>query len=232
MRINAMKLEINKSYSLYTLSDYITNKKIKILGFIGYERASQYASFVENVAINEKFIDTTDDSGTYLKQQIYYDCGELEYINGEWKLNGNHIIIWDDILDLDRTTRLYENYTYKLDFMFKDVGSTDVITKEDVIEVIKNALESHFNTTKQKIGYELKLISDNTIDSVETQLEKTQEALDKANDVINTFISLKDEAKKVTTDIVDNELVGKVNVIGSRVEDISSSIETIMQQLK
>ena len=106
------------------------------------------------------------------------------------------------------------------------------MSKEDVIEVIKNALESHFNTTKQKIGYELKLISDNSIDSVETQLEKTQEALDKANDVINTFISLKDEAKKVTTDIVDNDLVGKVNVIGSRVEDISSSIETIMQQLK
>ena len=30
MRINAMKLEINKSYSLYTLSDYITNKKINV----------------------------------------------------------------------------------------------------------------------------------------------------------------------------------------------------------
>ena len=50
-----MKLEINKSYILFTNSDYILNKKIRVLSYMNYDRASEYASFTENVAINEKF---------------------------------------------------------------------------------------------------------------------------------------------------------------------------------
>ena len=66
-----MKLEINKSYILFTNSDYILNKKIRVLSYMNYDRASEYASFTENVAINEKFIDSSGDAD-YLKKQIFY----------------------------------------------------------------------------------------------------------------------------------------------------------------
>ena len=42
-------------YILFTNSDYILNKKIRVLSYMNYDRASEYASFTENVAINEKF---------------------------------------------------------------------------------------------------------------------------------------------------------------------------------
>ena len=48
-----MKLNINKSYIVYTNSNYIENKQIRVLGYINYDRASQYQSMIENIAINE-----------------------------------------------------------------------------------------------------------------------------------------------------------------------------------
>src|SRR5574344_360890 len=227
-----MKLEINNSYSLYTTSDYISNKKVKILGFINYDRASQYKSFVENIAINEKFIDTVEDTQTYLKSLIYYDCGEIEYTNGEWVLTGNHVIVWDDIIDTERTARLYEQYVYKLAFNFKDLSSTDSITKYDVIEVIKNAINSTYNTNKQKVGLEITAVSDSSIDSVETQLEKTTEMLTKANETLNSFINLQDKADSIASSFTDNNILDKVNTIGTNITTIMSTTETILENTK
>ena len=128
-----MKLEINKSYILFTNSDYILNKKIRVLSYMNYDRASEYASFTENVAINEKFIDSSGDAD-YLKKQIFYDCGVIKLEDGEWKLTGETVIVWDDIIDTDRTQRLYEDYIYKLNFKFKDISDTDIISYEDYFQ--------------------------------------------------------------------------------------------------
>lgn len=227
-----MKLSINKSYSLFTTSDYISNKKIKVLGFIGYDRASQYKTFVENVAINEKFIDTVEDTETYLKSLIYYDCGVIEYNNGEWLLTGEHIIVWDDIIDTDRTIRLEDQYVYKLAFTFKNLDSLDVITKDDVIALIQNTINANYNTKQQKIAVELTAINANALDSVETQLEKTNEILKDATETIKTFISLQDSAKELTSDIIDNNLLGKVNTVKNNVDTILQNTESILRNTK
>ena len=145
-----MKLEINKSYILFTNSDYILNKKIRVLSYMNYDRASEYASFTENVAINEKFIDSSGDAD-YLKKQIFYDCGVIKLEDGEWKLTGETVIVWDDIIDTDRTQRLYEDYIYKLNFKFKDIADTDIISYEDVIKTIKDAINNKYNINKTKV---------------------------------------------------------------------------------
>lgn len=227
-----MKLEINKSYSIFTTSDYISNKKVRVLGFIGYDRASQYKTFVENVAINEKYIDTTGDTQTYLKSLIYYDCGVIEYSNGEWVLTGDHIIVWDDILDLDRTVRLYEDYVYKLSIKFKDLSSTDNISKEDIIALIKNTIDYTYNTEKNKIGLEIEAVTDNAIDSVETQLEKTTEVLANAQETLKAFVSLQDSAKSIVTDIKNNALVDKVNTVNTTVNEILTNTQNILLNTK
>ena len=116
-----MKLDINKSYIVYTNSNYVENKQVRILGYINYDRASQYQSMIENIAINEKFIEATGDTVKYLKSQIYYDCCVIECDNGEYKLTDEHIVLWDDIIDFERTQTLNEDYTYKLTFKFNKI---------------------------------------------------------------------------------------------------------------
>lgn len=227
-----MKLEINKSYSLYTTSNYISNKKVKVLGFVGYDRASQYKTFVENVAINEKYIDISGDTDTYLRKMIFYDCGVIDYNNGEWDLTGEHVIVWDDIIDMDRTTRLYDEYVYRLGITFKNLSSTDVITKEDVIKLIKNAINSTYNSEKTKVGLEIEAVSDNALDAVETQLEKTRAMLDEANECLGVMVTLQEASKEIITDIKDNDLVNKVNAVNDVVDNILSNTEIILQNTK
>ena len=227
-----MKLDINKSYIVYTISDYIVNKQIRILGYINYDRAAQYQSFIENVAINEKFIDNTNkDTLGYLRSQIYYDCCVLKYENNEYKLTDEHIILWDDIIDTERTERLFENHRYEITFKFKNINVSDNINKKQVISVIENALNNAFNTTGTKVDFSIKENNTNS-DNVETQLELTKNMLTKATDSIAAFISLEDAAKDITREFIDNDVISKINTVDRTVNEIKNMTNNILASFK
>ena len=213
-----MKLDIGKSYIVYTTSDYISNKQIRILGYISYEKASQYRNFVENVAINEKFINETGDTATYLKNQIYYDCAVIELFDGEYITTGEHLILWDDIIDTDKTQRLYEDYTYKLTFKFKNVSATDNITKDAVIKGIQDFITTKWNSTSTKVDA--------------TLTEITDSGLNNATDALKSFNALQDSAKEITSNFTDNNINGRVTAISENITSIEDSISTIIANLK
>ena len=227
-----MKLNINKMYILYTTSNYIENKQVKILGYINYDRASQYQSLVENVAINEKFIESTGNTMDYLKNQLYYDCVVVENINGEWLSTDEHIIVWDDIIDCERTQRLNENYTYKLNINFKNFATSDNITKYDVINVIKSAINSTYNTSVEKVGLEINEIYDNSLDSVSSKLEKTESLLEEANESLVAINSLQTASKQIVENFNTYDVNTKITNLGTKLDNIETSVNRIIAQLK
>ena len=224
-----MKLEINKSYILFTNSDYILNKKIRVLSYMNYDRASEYASFTENVAINEKFIDSSNDAN-YLKKQTFYDCGVIELVDGEWKLTGETVIVWDDIIDTDRTQRLYEDYVYKFSFKFKDIENTDSINYEDVVKTITDAINNKYNTSKSKVEFELEKINSSDLNSSETELKNVKELLEESKNTLNAFISLEDSAKAINSEFSDNDILNKINNVSANVSTILKNTNTIIAQ--
>ena len=224
-----MKLEINKSYILFTNSNYILNKKIRVLSYMNYDRASEYASFTENVAINEKFIDSSGDAD-YLKKQIFYDCGVIKLEDGEWKLTGETVIVWDDIIDTDRTQRLYEDYIYKLNFKFKDIADTDIISYEDVVKTIKDAINNKYNISKTKVEFELEKINSSDLNDAEAELSNAKNVLNDAKNTLNAFISLEDSAKAINSEFSDNDILNKVNTLSSNVNTILKNTNTIIAQ--
>lgn len=227
-----MKLDIGKSYIVYTTSDYITNKQIRILGYISYEKASQYRNFVENVAINEKFIDESGDTATYLKSQIYYDCAVIELSDGEYVTTGEHIILWDDIIDTDRTQRLYEDYTYKFTFKFKNIETTDNISKDSIIKAIKEFITEKYNSGSTKVDANFVEVTDSGLNNAESQLEKAQTVIDNANDTLKSFINLQDTAKEITSNFTDNNINSRITAIATSLTSIEDSISTILANLK
>lgn len=227
-----MKLNINKLYSIYTTSNYIENKQVKIVGYINYERASQYGSMVENVAINEKFINSNGDTIKYLEEQIYYDCVIVENINGEWLSTNNHIILWDDIIDFDRTEILNENHTYKMQFKIKNLSETDNFTKDDIINTIKSSIEKIYNSEKEKIEIEFTEIYDSSLDSVGSQLEKSQAIITKANETLLSIISLETTSKQINSQFEDNNILGKVNDMSTKLEEMDKNLTTVISRLK
>lgn len=227
-----MKLNINKLYSVFTTSNYIENKQVKIVGYINYERASQYSSMVENVAINEKFINSNGDTIKYLEEQIYYDCVVVENINGEWLSTNNHIILWDDIIDFDRTEILNENHTYKMQFKIKNLSETDNFTKDDIINTIKSTIEKTYNSEKEKIEIEFTEIYDSSLDSVGSQLEKSQAIITKANETLLSIISLETTTKQINSQFEDNNILGKVNDMSTKLEEMDKNLTTVISRLR
>lgn len=224
-----MRLDINKSYIIYTTSDYIVNKQVRILGYINYDRASQYQSFVENIAINEKFIDKEfDNTVDYLKKQIYYDCCVIEYVDGEYKPTDEHLILWDDIIDGDRTERLFEDFNYDFKFKFKNIGVSDNINKDLVINIVKHALEEKFGN---KIEFSL---NEHPYESsnIENQLAITKNLLEKSKDTLTAFINLEKSAKSINSQFLDNNIVDKVIQLNTNIDDIKNSTDVILANLK
>lgn len=227
-----MKLDIGKSYIVYTTNDYISNKQIRILGYISYEKASQYKNFVENVAINEKFINETGDTATYLKNQIYYDCAVIKLVDGEYLTTGEHLILWDDIIDTDKTQRLYEDYTYKLTFKFKNVSATDSISKDAVIKAIEDFITTRYNSSGVKVDATLTEITDSGLNNTDSQLEKAQAVIENATDVLKTFVNMETTAKEITSNFTDNNINQRVTDISNNLTSIEDSISTIIANLK
>lgn len=227
-----MKLDIGKSYIVYTTNDYISNKQIRILGYISYEKASQYKNFVENVAINEKFINETGDTATYLKNQIYYDCAVIKLVDGEYLTTGEHLILWDDIIDTDKTQRLYEDYTYKLTFKFKNVSATDSISKDAVIKAIEDFITTRYNSSGVKVDATLTEITDSGLNNTDSQLEKAQAVIENATDVLKTFVNMETTAKEITSNFTDNNINQRVTDISDNLISIEDSISTIIANLK
>ena len=228
-----MKLAINRYYALYTTSNHIENRLVKILGYIGYDRASESRSMVENVAINEKFIYTTGDTLAYLKSQTYYDCAVVENINGQMIMTGERIVVWDDILDLERTQKLNDSYIYKLEFNLKNLSPTDSITKEDIIETIKNAITTKYNSSNsEKVYLSLKEVKDDSLDTDASKIEKMNAVIDKSYDSLTALVSLQDSAKTLTSQFEDSNISSRVTDISTRLERIETSISTILSSLK
>ena len=228
-----MKLAINRYYALYTTSNHIENRLVKILGYIGYDRASESRSMVENVAINEKFISTNGDTLAYLKSQTYYDCAVVENVNGQMIMTGERIVVWDDILDLERTQKLNDSYIYKLEFNLKNLSPTDSITKEDIIETIKNAITTKYNSSNaEKVYLSLKEVKDDSLDTDASKIEKMNTIIDKSYDSLTALVSLQDSAKTLTSQFEDSNISSRVTDISTRLERIETSISTILSSLK
>ena len=231
-----MRLNINTLYTIHTTSGYVSNKHVKVLGYIGYDRASQYQSLVENIAINEKFINTTADpeEGTigYLKTQIFYDCEEYENVNGQWNSTGKHYIFWDDIIDFEKTQKINEKYTYKLEIEFKALEATDNITIDAVLARIKQAIASTYNTSSEKVGLSLVQIHDNSLESIHSQYEETTQLLEQSKEALNSLVSLEDAANIINENFEANNVNAKINNIGSQLDSINSTLGSIISKLK
>lgn len=227
-----MKLDIGKSYTIFTNSDFISNKNVRVIGWISYEKASQYTSFIENVSINEKFISANEDTTEYLKKQIYYECVGIELKNGEYVPTKERIILWDDIIDSTRTQRLYEFYNYNMSIKFKNIESTDNITKEKVLETIKNSINSVYNMTKEKVQIEFEEIKDNSLDTITKQLNDSQEALEKSTQTINSFNLMLEKVEEINKNFTDNNINNRVIELGESLDIIDSKISTIEASLK
>ena len=184
MEGSANNLSINSKYLLYTNYSTISRLKVKVIGILNYSKAQEVPYSIKNLAINEKVVDTTNnDTEEYLKNQLYYLCIYTD-------ANGRETpyLVWDDVIDTQRTTKLSISYDYSLNLEV----SSDLISD---LPTIENSINTFIKTTYGNSVIPT-LISNgevkSTTDSKTQELNKYKELFNIASGVAEKLANLKE----------------------------------------
>ena len=218
----ANNLSINSSYLLYTNYSTISNLKVKVIAIMNYEKTNEVPYSIKNLAINEKVIDTSsDDTEEYLTKQLYYLCIATDSTGKE-----TPYIVWDDIIDTSRTTKLSISYDYSLNLEV----SSDLITNLSTIEnSITTFISSTYGTSVTPT-----LVLNGEVDSTTDQ---TTQELNKYKELLNEAITLADKMAKLKQieTLIDyfakDDMYDKITELSDALSNIQSTVATISAQI-
>ena len=222
MEGSANNLSINSKYLLYTNYSTISALKVKVIGILNYSKAQEIPYSIKNLAINEKVVDTTNnDTEEYLKDQLYYLCIYTD-------LNGNETpyLVWDDVIDTQRTTKLSISYDYSLNLEV----SSDLISD---LPTIENSITTFIKTTYGNSVIPTLVGNgevESTTDSKTQELNKYKELFNIATGVAEKLANLK-QIESLINYFAKDDMYEKINDLSEQLSNIQSTVATISAQI-
>ena len=222
MEGSANNLSINSKYLLYTNYSTISALKVKVIGILNYSKAQEIPYSIKNLAINEKVVDTTNnDTEEYLKDQLYYLCIYTDS-------NGNETpyLVWDDVIDTQRTTKLSISYDYSLNLEV----SSDLISD---LPTIENSITTFIKTTYGNSVIPTLVGNgevESTTDSKTQELNKYKELFNIATGVAEKLANLK-QIESLIDYFAKDDMYEKINDLSEQLSNIQSTVATISAQI-
>ena len=222
MEGSANNLSINSKYLLYTNYSTISALKVKVIGILNYSKAQEVPYSIKNLAINEKVVDiTNNDTEEYLKNQLYYLCIYTD-ANGK----ETQYLVWDDVIDTQRTTKLSISYDYSLNLEV----SSDLISD---LSTIENSINTFIKTTYGNSVIPT-LVSNgevkSTTDSKTQELNKYKELFNIASGVAEKLANLK-QIESLINYFAKDDMYEKINDLSEQLSNIESTVATISAQI-
>lgn len=210
------KLDINSEYLVYTNYETISAKKLKIVGILNYEQALDLPYSVIVLALNENVVKANEDTEAYLKNLLFYKCTSLNSNNEE-----EIYIIWDDIINFNKTTKLSVTYEYRLSLDIQTGLISDKATIENSITTFIN------NTYSGTVKPELVSLgtSESTEDETTKQLEEYKNLFEIAKGLADKMAKLKQIEELIdyfAKDDMKEKIQDMSEAITSMQEDISA----------
>ena len=222
MEGSANNLSINSKYLLYTNYSTISALKVKVIGILNYSKTQEVPYSIKNLAINEKVVDiTNNDTEEYLKNQLYYLCIYTD-ANGK----ETQYLVWDDVIDTQRTTKLSISYDYSLNLEV----SSDLISD---LPTIENSITTFIKTTYGNSVIPT-LVSngevESTTDSKTQELNKYKELFNIATGVAEKLANLK-QIESLINYFAKDDMYEKINDLSEQLSNIQSTVATISAQI-
>ena len=153
----------NKWYLVNTLNKTYINKKVKVLATdTSLEFAETIPFNISSLALNEHVTDLAA-----LADYAYYICKDED---------DKYIILWDEILDLDRTNELDKQYSYKL---LLTINNSLTVPREVIIDSIKTTVEQLYPDQ----------VSLSVVDLLETDSDRTLELFKEKGKIVDNYIN-------------------------------------------
>lgn len=218
-------LKIGSKYSLYTNYSTIVGKKVEVVGIITFNECEKYAYDIQALAINERVIALKDDNlekeiGT---DNIYLLRETVANVDGTY----NEYLVWDSIINYNKTTVLNEEYTMQFKISIPD-------TKNHSIDQILSGIQNYIESTYSGVETEFEILStsnssSSSSDNMTTTL--TQEILSKAESIINSLNGFETKLIPAVERINNLDISGKMDDIANDLQNISSEISLVKRGL-
>jgi hypothetical protein len=216
---SAVKLQINASYNVYSLLNTISGEKLKVVGIMNYEEAKDLPYSINVLAINEKVIslESEVDTEKYMKTQLYYYCKGLE---DETKI----FILWDEIIDANRTTKLTVDYTYSLILAVKETFSGSI---EDVITNLRLLLGEKYANDIEASFIQVSVTGQ---DEKEQLLADYKQILNEAMAVAQKLASVK-QIETAIDEFVKGRFNERLASLSDQISTLNEAVSTIAAQI-
>lgn len=217
-------LKIGSKYSLYTNYSSIVGKKVEVVGIITFNECKKYAYDIQALAINERVIALKDDN---LEKEIdtdniYLLRETVANVDGSY----NEYIVWDGIINYNKTTILNEEYTMQVKISIPDTKSYSI---DQIISGIQNYIERDYSGVKTEFETVSSSSSSSSSNNISTTL--TQDIISKAESIINSLNGFETKLLPAVERINNIDISGKIDDIASDLQNISSEISLVKRGL-
>ncbi len=218
-------LKIGSKYSLYTNYSTIVGKKVEVVGIITFNECEKYAYDIQALAINERVISLKDDNleKEIGNDNIYLLRETVANVDGSY----NEYIVWDGIINYNKTTVLNEEYTMQVKISIPD-------TKNYSIDQITSGIQNYIESNYSGVETEFESISSNSSTSSSSNgmtTTLTQDILSKAESIINSLNGFETKLIPSVERINNLDISGKIDNIASDLQNISSEISLVKRGL-
>lgn len=217
-------LKVGSEYSIYTKYSSIVGVKCKVIGIITYDECSKYSYDISVLAINERVISVKDED---LESEIGDDnIYLLRAINASADGTYNEYIIWDSIINYDKTVALNEEYTATI--TFKIDNSTEYGISQ-IVESVKSAIKSTYGSSVELTISTPEAVATEDTESISTTL--TSETLKTAESVIDSLNSLQNKLIPAAQQIIDSNISSNISSISEDIATIKNEISLVKRGL-
>lgn len=219
-------LKIGSSYNFYSKYNSILNKKVKVVAIMTYSEASSQTFDMKTLAINERVISVKDEDLEAMigNDNIYL----LRELNPSSDGSYNEYIVWDSIINFDKTIALDEEYYATISFK---INSTADYGITQIVNTIKKAILTSYGT-----GVEINITTPTTSaekDGSESDMVTylTEEKLKKAEAIVDSLNALENKLVPAAQQIIASNISTNIESIGSDLGTIKNEISLIKRGL-
>ena len=218
-------LKVGSSYNFYSKYSTIIGQKVQVVGILTYNECQKYAFDMTTLAINERVISVKDED---LESEIGNDnIYLLRSLIASNDNTYNEYIVWDSIINYDKTVALDEEYTSTLTLK---IDSTVEYGISQIIDTIKNAVSTAYGSS-----VELSLTTPKTSASSDTSNKMitylTEETLEKAESIISNLNDLQNKLIPAAQQIIGSNISTNIATIGDNISTIKNEISLIKRGL-
>jgi hypothetical protein len=219
-------LNVGKIYQLYTKYETIAGEKVKIVGTLAYSEIEKVPYNVTVLAINERIISVKDeDLEEKISGDTIYHCRS---VNKRPDGTFSEYIVWDSIINREKTIRINEAYKYNL-----TINLIDAINSP-ITQIISDT-EKHLSKLYPGIQFSIQAASDSgettLSDNGSGEVSSEEENHAKAEVIIDALIKLEHRLIPAANAIINADLTNKVNEIVDNIDLIKTNVQIIADRV-